>query len=217
MQEKYLKERIKVAGKAGNLGETVKVTTEKSKIIVQVNFSIHTSAILPGRTCVPLVTHAVLNSCVFAPLPTHVLLPMCVLALSYVREMCCCWMFALLVGIHTCAGSRSQLTPPLGHLPSESETLGLLPSGHWLTFMAFSMGFFRGDTGRGIILEEVSQVPCQEVLEEDADEGFLARGVDQQGHLRAQVFQHPGERGRRGRRVGGAFSIKRHKPTFGSS
>merc|ERR1711937_217914 len=33
--EKYLKERIKVAGKAGNLGETVKVNTEKSKIIVQ--------------------------------------------------------------------------------------------------------------------------------------------------------------------------------------
>merc|ERR1711990_1361314 len=33
--EKYLKERIKVNGKAGALGETVKVTTEKSKIIVQ--------------------------------------------------------------------------------------------------------------------------------------------------------------------------------------
>lgn len=36
LQEKYLKERIKVDNKAGNLGETVKVTTEKSKIVVQV-------------------------------------------------------------------------------------------------------------------------------------------------------------------------------------
>ena len=38
-QEKYLKERIKVEGKAGNLGETVKVNTEKSKIVVQVGLS----------------------------------------------------------------------------------------------------------------------------------------------------------------------------------
>mmetsp|Transcript_68171 Transcript_68171/g.142074 ORF Transcript_68171/g.142074 Transcript_68171/m.142074 type:complete len:131 (+) Transcript_68171:44-436(+) len=33
--EKYLKERIKVDGKAGNLGDKVTVTKDKSKIIVQ--------------------------------------------------------------------------------------------------------------------------------------------------------------------------------------
>jgi hypothetical protein len=34
-QEKYLKERIKVGGKAGNLGDAVTVGTDKSKITVQ--------------------------------------------------------------------------------------------------------------------------------------------------------------------------------------
>ena len=46
-QEKYLKERIKVEGKAGNLGETVKVNTEKSKIVVQVGLSCLSMFLLP--------------------------------------------------------------------------------------------------------------------------------------------------------------------------
>jgi hypothetical protein len=45
VQEKYLKERIKVDNKAGNLGETVKVTTEKSKIVVQVLTSMHATCV----------------------------------------------------------------------------------------------------------------------------------------------------------------------------
>lgn len=36
VQEKYLKERIKVDGKAGNLGDKVTVSKDKSKIVVQV-------------------------------------------------------------------------------------------------------------------------------------------------------------------------------------
>ena len=46
-QEKYLKERIKVEGKAGDLGETVKVNTEKSKIVVQVGLSCLSMFLLP--------------------------------------------------------------------------------------------------------------------------------------------------------------------------
>jgi len=69
--EKYLKERIKVAGKAGNLGDVVTISTDKSKITIvaegafskrylkylakkylkknQVPFSLHVSR--PSRSC----------------------------------------------------------------------------------------------------------------------------------------------------------------------
>merc|ERR1712216_770212 len=133
--EKYLKERIKVGGKAGALGETVKVTTEKSKIIVQ--------------------------------------------------------------GI-TRAGTAPQLVPPLGSLPS--RTLGFLPSGHsWLTPGRVSVSSCRSLPPRvravgGVILEAVLEVPCQEVLEEDANARLPACRGHEQEHLRAQVLQHPGER-----------------------
>uniref|UniRef100_A0A6U5VZW4 Large subunit ribosomal protein L22e, cytoplasmic n=1 Tax=Guillardia theta TaxID=55529 RepID=A0A6U5VZW4_GUITH len=35
--EKYLKEKIKVDGKAGNLGDTVAISRDKSKIVVTVS------------------------------------------------------------------------------------------------------------------------------------------------------------------------------------
>merc|ERR1719253_2030122 len=57
--EKYLKERIKVGGKAGNLGEAVKVTTEKSKIVIQVEV-LHRPHPLhcPGQSPGPPLAHA---------------------------------------------------------------------------------------------------------------------------------------------------------------
>ena len=59
LQEKYLKERIKVGGKAGNLGEAVKVTTEKSKIVIQVEV-LHRPHPLhcPGQSPGPPLAHA---------------------------------------------------------------------------------------------------------------------------------------------------------------
>lgn len=42
-QEKYLKERIKVGGKAGNLGDVITISTDKSKITVLVSDLIYPS------------------------------------------------------------------------------------------------------------------------------------------------------------------------------
>ena len=40
-QEKYLKERIKVGGKAGNLGDVITISTDKSKITIVVSALIY--------------------------------------------------------------------------------------------------------------------------------------------------------------------------------
>ena len=61
VQEKYLKERIKVDNKAGNLGETVKVTTEKSKIVVQVPASIHSAACVRSTCSLARASHWALS------------------------------------------------------------------------------------------------------------------------------------------------------------
>ena len=212
--EKYLKERIKVGGKAGALGETVKVTTEKSKIIVQVpRLPQCLLASLPwsGAALCPRRRAAYRARRVYA---LCVCVSVCVrsapadapygVRASEEAGFCCEPRHAMPQGI-TRAGTAPQLVPPLGSLPS--RTLGFLPSGHsWLTPGRVSVSSCRSLPPRvravgGVILEAVLEVPCQEVLEEDANARLPACRGHEQEHLRAQVLQHPGERRGRGRRV----------------
>ena len=62
--------------------------------------------------------------------------------------------------------------------------------------------------GGGCVLQEVPEVPGEEVSQEEPHQGLPSSGVYEQEHLRAQVLQHPGQRQRGERRLGGAFSIK---------
>ena len=213
--EKYLKERIKVGGKAGALGETVKVTTEKSKIIVQVPRL--PQCLLASASCALERCHALPTQAGRVPCASGlycVRVSVCVrrapavvpcgVRASEEAGFCCEPRHAMPQGI-TRAGTAPQLVPPLGSLPS--RTLGFLPSGHsWLTPGRVSVSSCRSLPPRvravgGVILEAVLEVPCQEVLEEDANARLPACRGHEQEHLRAQVLQHPGERRGRGRRV----------------
>merc|ERR1719262_2145349 len=63
------------------------------------------------------------------------------------------------------------------------------------------------------LLQQVPQVPHQEVLEEEQPEGLAARGRQRQGLLRAPLLpdQQRGRRGRRGRRISSrSFSNRQH-------